>query len=54
MKLGEQAIIKLASASKDEALREMSALAVRLEEQLSEEQVYKGFLKIKFSSPRQI
>ena len=45
MKLGEQAIIKLASASKDEALREMSALAVRLEEQLSEEQVYKALVR---------
>ena len=45
MKLGEQAIIKLASASKDEALREMSALAVRHEEQLSEEQVYKALVR---------
>lgn len=45
MKLGEQAIIQLESSSKDEALREMSALAARLEPQLSEEGVYKALLQ---------
>lgn len=45
MKLGEKAIIKLVSANKDEALREMSALAARLEDGLSEEQVYQALVR---------
>lgn len=45
MKLGEQAIIKLVSDTKDETLREMSALAARLEEGLDEERVYNALIQ---------
>ncbi|NLZ17491.1 MAG: PTS sugar transporter subunit IIA [Desulfobulbaceae bacterium] len=45
MKLGEEAIIRLQSTSKDEALLEMSALAARLVQQVDEDQVYNALMK---------
>ena len=45
MKLGEEAVMRLTSNSKDEALREMSALAARLEENLNEDEVFRALVQ---------